>query len=51
MDITQCLLSQEADASIKNADGETPLGKCQNHTIVNLIAKYNQKQGEHFILP
>ena len=47
--VIQCLLSQEADMTIKNIEGKTPLDECldtNKDEIVGLFSNYNSKRGE-----
>ena len=47
--IIQSLLSQGADATITNNDGNTPLDECKDtikDEIASLFSKYNPKRGD-----
>ena len=46
VDIVQCLLSEGADSTIKNNNGQTSLEVCQNEEITHLIATNNPKRSK-----
>ena len=47
--VISCLLSEGADVTVKNNNGNTPLEKCPDairNEIVSLFAMYNPRRGE-----
>ena len=49
LNVISCLLSEGADVTVKNNNGNTPLEKCPDtirNEIVSLFSKYNSKQGK-----